>query len=557
MDIITQRIKTKMECTYKRIGSQILIAGTVGLIASPVVADVNLITKAESNLIYQQLDSSARGDQDIFTLQLKPSVGAFYESESLELNLQGSVTHLERNSDFFDSSQTYGEYQMGASWTAIENLLTFSGSGATRYRNSDPNNYLVSDYLNNDGNLAKIQNNRAGVRLNYLEGNWFNTTANLSYTSVESDRVRTGTVSESALDSNNLFARARIFNGDNAKRFLWNIKGNYRKTERETGLNDFTSRTGDVYLDSLLFSNVGIRLTAYHDENEVADESETFTDKDEFTSYGAGLVYRQSKSRYIAVTLNESESDNPEIDGEQFVGLDMRWAFSPRTSFNAEVGKNAYGSRADVNFDYRTKRSSARLSYFDRITSTSRLLTETDPTGFYVCPIGVDNINTCDLLADLDYVPGEGLQAIPVFEDNISLEEEIILREALTATIGYVKSKLNLLVSIQVAEDERLTQQFKRDTASVNVSATYRLNSTLNFVSSVGFAQIEQSSLRLPSGESDNFSLTSGFNKKLSPRLYTDLTLTYLNRDGSFSTGVYGAEYTDIRLSAGVKYYFD
>ncbi|NMH59076.1 hypothetical protein [Alteromonas ponticola] len=536
--------------TYK------LFFSSLAVTAFSSVANVNFLGSVESDLTYQNIDSNRLGSNDVFTLQIKPTAGALLNTRTLNGYWLGSVTHLQRTGSTAPGSDTYPEYQYGIDWEAIDNVLTFSGDGSLTYRNVSAADFLIADFLNSDDNLTSAQTDRVSARLTLLQGNWVRSTGTVSYSRTDADE--SALFQNFALDSENYSARGRIYNGDEAKRLFWSAKGAYVNTERSTrGLDDFVSRDASAYADTLIFGNWGVRINGYYEQNEVSENRAALSDNDEFTSYGAGIVYRQSSRRYIAVTVNESISDDPSVDGEQFVGLDTKWALSPRTSIDAELGKNNYGRRATASFNYETKYTNASLAYSDRVTNTSRLLTDETPIGIYVCPIDIGDVTGCAAQDDLNYVPVEGEQVIPILEENFTLDDSVILRESLVGSMGYTKGKIELAVSLQFSDEELLERQLSRDTQALSVESRYRLNRNLYFVNNVSYAILEQQSEDNPGVESKNLSIHSGFEKQLNPRLLFQTYLTYLDKNGNYGTGRYGSDYRDIRLSVGARYLFD
>ncbi|MCW8107242.1 hypothetical protein OPS25_01825 [Alteromonas ponticola] len=551
-----QKTKINKPHSFKAAVKSSVIATSIALTTFPTFGAVNFEASVESDLIYQNIDSNRLGNNDVFSLQLKPVVGAQVETKSLKGHWIGSVTHLQREGSSAPDSDTFPEYEYNLNWEAIENFLTFSGAGNLQYRNVSAGDFLIADKLNSDDNLVSAQTDRFGARLTLLQGDWFRSVASISYG--ETDADDSSLFRDFAVDSKNYNARGRLYNGDEAKRLYWEAKGSYNKTERSSrGLDDFISRDASAFADTLVYGNWGVRLTGYHEQNEVSENRAALNDRDEFSSVGAGVVYRQSSNRYIALTVNESISDDPNIDGEQFVGADLKWAFSPRTSVDLDLGKNNYGRRASAAVNYQTKYTSASLVYHDRVTNTTRLLTESTPIGIYVCPLDIGTLAGCDAQDDLSYIPVEGEQVIPILEENFSLDDSVILRESLIATVGYEKGKMTLNVSFQVSDEESLGRQLSRETDAVSVESRYRLNRNLYFINNLAYAISTQRSPTLTDGETKNLSIHTGFDKYLNPRLLFQSYLTFLDKNGNYGSGRYGSDYRDIRLSVGVRYMFD
>ncbi len=556
MATIMRKVRIKMNTSTLALRKLNFVAISLGLLSYPAFAEFRLEGSVESELIYQNIDSNSLGTNDIFSLQLKPVVGALLKTNSVDGYWVGSVTHLQREGKTAPDSDTFPEYQYNVEWEAIENILTFSGQGGLQYRATNAADFIIADYLNSSDTLTKAQNDRVGARITLLKGDWVKARGNVGYSVVEADE--SPLFNDFALDSENYVARGQLSNGDEAKRVMWDVRGSYQKSMRNSkALSDFVSTNARGYVDTLVVGNFGVRLNTYYEEHDVSESTDVFRNNDEFTSYGAGVVYRRSQNRYIAVTINEAESNNAQIDGDQYVGVDLKWALSPRTSIAADIGKNAYGSRAKVDFEYATKYTSAKLTYNDRITNTSRLLTEDNMIGVFICPIDVGSLNGCSPSTNLDYLPSEGEQVVPILEELVSLEEEIILRESLIGQFGYYKGKLQLELTLQHSEDQLLEQELDRETSAIITSARYRLNSRMDWVNSFQYVQSEQQTPLLANAESDSISLRTGIDRYLNPRLFFQTYITYLDKNGNYGGGRYGSDYSDLRLSVGVRYLFN
>ena len=202
-----------------------------------------------------------------------------------------------------------------------------------------------------------------------------------SYSDVASER--SSLVDGQALDNDTISLSGSASNGDKVKSVVWNVEGAYQNTDRaQNSSGSFITREGDAFLDALLYNDFGLRFAAQHEANQISNRDDTSSTVREYTSYGAGLVYRQSETRYIAVTFNRSNSSIEE-DDEDFVGAEFSWALSSRTSIGATFGRRFYGDSASANIDYNSKHFRSSFAYSEEVTNTSRLLSDPESLGVF------------------------------------------------------------------------------------------------------------------------------------------------------------------------------
>lgn len=329
MGIITQSAANRRDTMRKsRIIKPTLVAAAVAT-SLPAFAKLNVNAIATAETIYQSVDTEENGNRSLTTVTVAPKVNATYQTRTFQGLWSGTYTHLERDNDDASQRQDYAEYSYSAQWVPFENLLSFQAAGALNYQNTNSANFLVSDFIVNSDSLAKTRSNRLSSTLTLDQGDWVRGQGTASYSDTASERSLTNS---NALDNDSYQLSGTLLNGDEAKYFIWSVTGTYQNTERgQASAGDFESRTGDGYIDTRIYGNWAIRLTARHEANQISDRNDTGSLVREFNSYGAGLTYRQAENRYVSITANKSDSDIEDDDGETFVGVDMQWALSTRT----------------------------------------------------------------------------------------------------------------------------------------------------------------------------------------------------------------------------------
>ncbi len=534
----------------------LLTGSIVSLSANASPLDFTASANAEA--IYQDIASESLGRRSLTTLQLRPQVNALYQSRNFNGLWSGSVTHIERDNSDVTRTDDYAEYQYSAQWAAIDRLLSFQANGSLNYRNASAANFLVSDFLTNGSDLAKTRSNQFSSTLTLEQGDWVRARGLAAYSKVDSERSES--LSGVALDSETYRTQGTLYQGDEARLVFWSIDGSYSQTDRQNrGNGDFVTRSGDAKADVMVFNNWGVRVSAQHEANQLSDRTDTFSLTREYNSYGAGLIYRKNDNRYVALTANTSDSDIDEDDNETFIGLDMKWAFSSRTSLAASYGRRFYGESGSFNFSYNTKKVRSSISYSEDVTSTSRLLANPENLGVFVCPVGSTSIATCFQPNSLNYTPDAGEQLVQFTSQNLELDDNIILRKRTNAQIGYDFSRLAVALSWRYSENDYLEEDRLRRTYGGGINASWDLGSYTSLTADVNYANIEQRSAEFNNGESENWRYSVGVSREIGQHLNATLNFALVDKSGDagFGGGRFGNDYTDRRISVGVTYSYE
>jgi uncharacterized protein (PEP-CTERM system associated) len=517
--------------------------------------DINALATADTTT--QSIKTEENGTLSLTTLTIAPKVNATYQTRTFQGIWSGTYTHLERDNDDSSQRQNYAEYSYSAQWVPFENLLSFQAAGALNYQNTNSANFLVSDFIANSDSLAKTRSNRLSSTLTLNKGDWVRGEGSASYSDTASERSLTN---NNVLDNDSYQLTGNLINGDEAKYFIWSVTGTYQNTERgQANIGDFESRTGDGYIDTRIYGNWAIRLTARHEANQISDRDDTNSLVREFNSYGAGLTYRQTDNRYISITANKSDSDIEDDDGETFVGVDLQWALSTRTRIAATYGRRFYGESASANISYNSKYLRTSFGYSEDVTNTSRLLANPENLGVFVCPTATTSIADCFQPDSLSYTPNAGEQLVQLTSQNVEFDDNIILRKSSNFQAGYDFSRVTLAFSWSYSEDDYLDEDRLRRTYSFGTNLAYKIGSYTNLTSSINYANITglgaEQTFR---GESDNWNTSIGLEREFGRHLKASIDARYLKQEGDLNTGgQFGNNYTDRRLSASITYTYD
>ena len=557
MGIITQSAANRRGTMPKKSIIKPTLAAVTVATSLPAFAKLEVNAVATADTIYQSVDTEENGNRSLTTVTIAPKVNATYQTRTFQGLWSGTYTHLERDNDDTSQRQDYAEYSYSAQWVPFENLLSFQAAGALNYQNTNSANFLVSDFIANSDSLAKTRSNRLSSTLTLDQGDWVRAQGTASYSDTASERSLTN---NNALDNDSYQLAGNLINGDEAKYFIWSVTGTYQNTERgQANSGDFESRTGDGYIDTRIYGDWALRLTARHEANQISDRDDTNSLVREFNSYGVGLTYRQAENRYISVTANTSDSDLEEDDNETFIGLDMQWALSTRTRIAATYGRRFYGESASANISYNSKYLRTSFGYSEDVTNTSRLLANPENLGVFVCPAAITSIADCFQPNSLSYTPNAGEQLVQLTSQNLEFDDNIILRKSSNFQAGYDFSRVTLAFSWRYSEDDYLDEDRLRRTYSFGTNLAYKIGSYTNLTSSITYANITgQGAEEVFRGESDNWNASIGLEREFGRRLKASIDARYLKQEGDLNAGgQFGNNYTDRRFSASITYTYE
>lgn len=535
------------------------LALTAGLAVAPNLyaqSDLEITANANASAIFQDVETDTDGTRSLTTYSITPTVNAAYSSRTFNGLWSSSLTHLERENDVIAEENTFAEYRYTANWQPIDQYLIIQANGALNYQNYSAANYLVSDFVSNSDGLSKTRSNTLSGTLTFANGDWLVAQGTASYSDTESERSALSV--NNGLDNDTLSFSGTLASGDRAKRFIWSLSGGYQNTSRsDSDTGDFISRSGNFVSDAMVLKNWGLRVTATHEANQISDRTDTIASVLEFNSYGAGISYRQSGDRYIALTANRSESDLDEED-ETYIGVDIEWALSPRTSISGSYGRRFYGDSASAAISYNAKYFRSSFSYTEDVTNTSRLLANTENLGVFVCSANTISISDCYQPSSLSYDLGADEELVQLSTQNLEYDDNIILRKSANTQIGYQFSRITIGLTWRYAENDYLDAERLQRTYSAGINMAYELGSYTTFVAGFTYANIENRGDTTTNGVSDNINGNLGLSRVFGKYLTTDLTFSYYDKDGDLALNdVYGAEYTDRRIVFSINYKYE
>ena len=486
--------------------------------------DVN--SSISTSLISSQNNTIEFAESDASIISVKPSIRTSYKSKRLVGSFTADHNQIQSETTINgNQSDSFTNYQYSGDISLIDQILSLKLTGGQSYRSILSSQYFVNDsYLGAD-DLSKTRNNSASVFLTIPSGKYLGFELNGGVSSTKSDRSSDTNL---ALNNENQFLKTRFYQGDDFTRLSWNFNSSYQNTDRSANDN-LTSRVIDGEIGFGLFSNIRAVIQGRTEKNELANANELSIGDLNYDSLGIGLSWFASKNRKLTLTYNQSERN--EQEQEKFIGLDLNWHFTSRTSIQANYGKRFFGDSGTFSLIHNTRHLRTRISYDEQLTTSSRLLTSLEDQGVFVCPSGDFSFNDCFQPSSPSYVLQPGQQFTNLLSQIPELSEQVILRKGLNASFGLSGKRITSALSIshnniEYLETDRVQ---KNNLVTLNNSLQVGRKTKLNLT--ISLAQIDEV---FTGTETETISTSFGISRKLGRNMSTNLDYRYLDRSSTY-----------------------
>ena len=493
-------------------------------------------------------DDEAKQSESIL---INPSILGSYASRRLSASLSANHSIVRKNSSSDSeinsvnnsTGQNYTDLKYTSTLDVLENALSLTLSGAQNYRNiSQQQDYFSDKILASEG-LTKTQRNTAQLNFSIPNPVYLGFDLQSNYSKTKTDRSQ---VSELGLDNDNLGVTARLYQGRNIRSLSFDISAQYNDTSR-TNFQNFESTRVQGNLGIPIYEKVDFLITGSVEEYDTGQSGFIGRPNLDTSSYGAGLRWKPSNARILSLTYNQlDEGDNQ----TNFLGLNLAWAFSPRTALNFDYGKRFYGDAYSLNFKHSLKSLRTSISYSEDITSYSRLgANNGNIIGIFVCEFGSTALADCFQPDSPDYQlqAGEEFRAIGDIDSDIS--DEVLFRKSGTVSIGYDKRR----VKISIDATYNRTEYLESNRLSTNQSLRFNFNYALGRKTDISFASSVSRNQFSELDDPDTIvTSTINFKRALAQRLKLNISARLLDRESDNVE----RDGSDKRLTVGLSYTF-
>lgn len=438
---------------------------------------------------------------DIYTLS--PTIASRFTSSRLDADLLLDYQLLDRQFDsnnsingVSDSRDTFTNYNYGAQFEAIENFLFFDARGTQRQQSISTVDQLNSDLITDSDNLTKTSSHTLGFNFLTPTSRYVSVSLQGNYSDVSTDQTFNA---EGPLDNTNLQLNGSISSGDKFRNTFWTIQSNYTDTERSQNNDNFISQNIFADFGFEVYNNLAFVVTSQFTENKLEGDGELETNDRTFDTYGAGFEWRESRDRRFRVTYNRTS--NSDQGDDNFVGVDLDWAFSRLTNIRAQHTRRFFGKATTFSLTHNTRTLRNRIQYTENVTTFSRLFLNEQSAGVFVCPPGAADVSSCFLPDSLDYQLQNGEQFLEFTTLLPEISDQITLTKSLVSSVGYSLRRLSGSIQYRRTETQLLNETelalFAQDriTDSINASVGYRIGAKTSINLNTTYTESERTDI--------------------------------------------------------------
>ena len=478
---------------------------------------------------------------------INPSLLGSYSSRILSASITASHYKIwtsnaaEDINEGENTRQNYTDFSYRSDLTLIENSLSLILDGAQNHRAINQQQAYFNDGIVGLDNLTKSRSD--SVRLNFSIPNpqYFGLTLRSAYSKTQTGQSQEG---QTGVDGDNVSLSANLYQGKRIRLVNYDIYVKYNDTSR-ANFQNFESTLANGSIGFPIVKKVDFIVTGSIEEYD-AGQTGFIRNLDSY-NYGAGLKWSPSNGRNISLTYNHLEKNENQTD---FLGINLVWAFSPRTALNFDYSKQFYGDSYRFAFTQSLKFLRTSVTYSEELTTFSRLGTlNTNTNGGFVCEFGSVELIDCFQPDSLDYQlqPGEEFRASTEIATDIS--EEVILRKSGIASIGYERRKVSASIDASYQRNEYL----ESDRLSINRSLGLNLNYAISRRTNISLAS-KIATTQFDVLETADTMKTTSLNLKRSLSRYLNMNVTARLLDRKSDN--FERNGSDKRLSIGIDYTF-
>lgn len=525
---------------------------------SAVANELNWTFGVDNEFVYQDVYSDERRETiNSENYILRPQLSLNFTSKRTNAFWRATHNHVRRSLQDANVTNNYTNYAYGGSFAAIQNLLTFTASGALNYQSAAVNGFLVDSFLLNADNLSKTRSNRFGADFTLPRGDYFGHSTRLNYSITESEKREN---SPNQLDSNVLSLSTNTFTGNDFERFSAQVNTDFSISERSVN-GDYTNRSANGDMSYRLISDLGVIATASHEANQVQSENDIFSNARQFNSVGAGLIWREAENKRIAITWNRADNDAVAADenNKGYVGADINWQFTPRTQVSAGYTRRFFGESGNFSFQHRLRKLRTQVTYSEEVTSFSRLIAEPGSLGVFVCVDGITELAACFQPNSLNYQLQPNEQFVQFSSQNSEINDELILRKALSWQLGTELRRTKVSINGRYSTNDYLESDRLSRTYSAGTSIAFAIGQKTD-ISWTTNAAVTDDIVEGSKGTSEVLTSKIGLARKIGRYFDLSLDFSYLQREtegrviGAGGLGGFTGDIQERRVTLTLKY---
>lgn len=530
-------------CINKKTYIKCLFFTSLSTTGFAIAGDVQVTPKIETTMYVYDTKINNGESVSNEAIAILPSVLTTYSAKRVNASFVVNHTIVEQNNDIDGANKNYTELKYNSALSLIENVMNLTFSGAQNYQVINSQQSFIGDKILSPGDLTKYRNNSAGLSFSIPNPKYVGFAFQSSYSETKTNE----TIDNSrGLDNDNLGISAQLFNGNYTKNYNFDLSAQYNKTGR-SNFKDFNSTIVRGRIGLAIANSFDVVINGNSESYDINEGRFPLRNNLDTASYGAGIEWKATGERAVLLTYNQLEEGNNQTN---FIGLDVNWAFSNRTSLKFDYGKRFYGDAYNADFIYALKSVRTSLSYSERVTSYGRLGNSgNNLNGLFVCEFGSSDLIDCFQPDSLDYELQAGEEFRASTDVDADISEEVLFRKTGRFNIGYEKRKLKASLNVSYTKSEYLESDRLQTTRSLGLNLAYALSRRTDISLTYDLSKRQFDEL---SDEDTYSTLSLDFKRNVSKNLQFTTGLRLLDRESDNAS----RDLTDKRLTVGANYTF-
>ncbi|MCU4675530.1 hypothetical protein N7931_07760 [Catenovulum sp. 2E275] len=569
MRMLTPQIR-KTKFVLRPCSSSIKLVTSFGLLA--MVTDIaagELTFKPELSLDYYKVEvqsgslsssntSAESQNVDDQVVKVTPSLALIYESK--KLNLSGFTEYVQTKHDNeSEPDREFFSYGLDTQLDLIQDTLTWTTSFGKSYKVMDSRLGIFSDEVVGSENLTGVTNYQTGLLYQLRNQRFLHLKAGAlisrSQAEAEGETDLSGSnFSSGKFDTQSKEASVSVGSGISS-RFSWNINLMTSYSDR-ANQQDYTQSRFSTLLDIPVSDRLGWVVKTQIDKNKIDNET-ALSDGLTYKEYGTGLRWSFTRQSYINILAYRSKTGEQET--RSFIGGDLSWLPSDRSSLQFSANRNQFGENYSLNLQQNSRFLKTRAKFAQGVDINSRRQFVSGEVGSFICPIGTLDFTECFQPTDPNYQVSPGEEEIGIIGQDIELNDEVVKFSSGSFSIGYDNSrKLKFNLTYKYSKQEGLENTSlgnDRESQSVTWSAAYAMSTKTQLVFNTTFGEsryLNETTNASLNREDKNTSMSVFLNTKLSTHLSGQVGVSKRERNSNSA----GLDTEDKRFNAQLAYRF-
>lgn len=564
MDMATHTLMPQKNKLFQTFAYRVVFFTTSSFLCVNYALAGDLQIKPAMNVDYYKVDTkstslsgSEAGNVEVNEQVIKytPAMAVVYDSKKLTVSSFAEYIKTQHK-DATETNAEFFNYNLTTDFEILENSLNWLSSISKSHRVADSRLGVFSDEIVGSENLTGVTNLQTNLTYQIANRRKFNLMANVFYRQSEADDSVEADLTDTNFRVNNFNTRSKggvinLGSGVLSQGIGWRIDMSVSESDR-ANQEDYSQAQFSTDLDIPISSSLGWVVNARIDKNKI-DNDTALSDGLSYREYGTGLRWSFTRESYINLLAYRSKTGEQET--QSYVGGEINWIPSSRSSLMFSANRNQFGENYQLEANQNSRFFKTRASYSEGIDINSRRQFVSGVVGSFVCPIEAIDFTECFQPTDPNYQPGADEQRFDIVGQDIQLNDEVVKFSSGALSFGYDntrKLKLNVSYAYNQQEGlEGLSVGNDRQTQSVTLAASYALSPKTRVV-----VNLRRNENTYSSDESDRVDQTTSLsffiNKQLSRRLSAQLGVSKRERDSNAS----GIESDDTRFNAQVSYQY-